>query len=175
MSTSQFLGMYELPSSQETDARTTEHMQGKRKRVFIGLRPPTIPENRFLTYATIESLLDIAHLPDRVVILVSDEDRQLEMARVIGQQHELLGIDPVHMDGIPGTETSAAFRDAVFGIPTISHSAFLQELALDLEVEEQRNASLPRRKIEKERDQISRKDGTVKEADIGVAGTDSED
>lgn len=139
------------------------------KMIFLGLRPPTMPENRFMTYVTIATILELASLPDRVAVLFSDSPEQLELARVIGQHSKAVGVFAIHLDGIPGATESVAFRDAVFGLDTVSHSVFISEMALELEVEAQRNAAKPARRIDKEVAQVRRANGDIKEADIGIA------
>lgn len=141
---------------------------------FVGVRPAVMPENRFLEYAVIDRALELAEVKPRTVILFESSDEQVRLAHLICQNQREIGVSLVHLDGIPGSELTAALRDAFFNLPVASHAAFISEIALDIEIDEQKKMS-SQRTIDREESRRTRSDGSVKDVEIGVVSPTSEE
>lgn len=171
MSVKQLLGMTLTDTESDSDLNPVDPNAVK---FFVGVRPAAMPENRFLEYAAIDRALELGEVRPRTVILFDSSNEQVRLARLICQNQREIGVSLVHLDGIPGSEITSALRDAFFGLPVASHAAFISEIALDIEIDEQKKVS-SQRAIDREESRRTRHDGSVKEVEIGVAPQSSEE
>lgn len=142
------------------------------KPIFVGAKPAEMPTNQLLKYATIQVVLDLYSVDPGTVVLFDQSAEGLELLQLVCQNMERIGVDCTYMQDVPATTDTAALREAVFGIPNVVYSIFLSELMMDVELANQRELSVPKRKIDQEMNQYTRKNGTVKEADIEVFDAD---
>jgi hypothetical protein len=173
MSVQQMIALIETKNDELTDNEGF-HTDPQALKLFVGVRPTIMPDNRFLSYATVDRLLEVANLPERTVVLFGADDAQVRLASVLCQHAIEIGVSLVLLDGIPDSEVTAGLKDAFFGLPSASHAAFISEMAMDEELALQRKATSGR-KIDEEEGRITRSDGTVKEVEIGVISIDEDE
>lgn len=162
-----------LENTSGSDGEGEQEVDPLAVKYFVGVRPAVMPDNRFLQYATVDRLLEVSNLPARTVIVFGSDDHQVRMATVLSRHMREMGVALTFLDGIPGSDLTPELKDAFFGLPVASHSAFISEMALDTELEDQRRATSTRR-IDQEEQRSRRSDGSVKKVEIGVYSDEDE-
>lgn len=131
-----------------------------RKMLFVSPSADKSPDDGVLTYSTLETVFDIADIPERSVITFRPD--QLPLLRCLCDNDSLFGLELRALTGLPETDYSADFDNAVWALDKVAYVPFISELRLASELDSQLQAQ-NETGYDRERVAYTRKSGEVKE------------
>lgn len=141
------------------------------KTLFVCPAGDELPSDGVLNYVTIETVFDLANVPDRSVVVIRPD--QLGILKCVAENTTVFKLDVRVLTGLPGAAYGTEFEAATWAFEKVAYAPFISELRVASEIESQLAAqSQSQHDAEKER--YSRKDGSVKEhrdftvASVGV-------
>lgn len=130
------------------------------KMLFVAPASDKSPDDGVLTYSTIESVFDVAAVPDRSVVIFRAD--QIAMLKCFCENEGLFGLEMRVLTGLPETDYTADFDNATWSLDRVSYLPFLSELRLASEMESQLSA-INETAYDREKAGYTRKTGLVKE------------
>lgn len=165
----------------EVEKASNEGKVKQPKMLFVGPAAAASPDDGVLTYSTIETLFDVANIPERSVVLFRDD--QTPVLKCLCENEALFGIEMRVLSGLPDTDYSVDFESASWALEKVAYIPFLSELRLAADMEQQL-AAQNSTTYDREKAAYTRKTGEVKEhrnfeviqsAHVVAEGGDDED
>lgn len=130
------------------------------KMIFVSPISEKSPDDGVLSYSTVESVFDLAAIPDRGVVTFRPD--QIEILKLVCENQTLFGLELSVLSGVPETDYSADFENATYAIDRVAYLPFLSELRLAAEIGAQLEAQ-EQTEYDREKATYTRKNGKVKE------------
>jgi len=131
----------------------------ERKALFVMPRTSELPNDGILEYVNAETVYDFSKLKPNVVVQI-DVDKY-DVLKLIAEHQVLFDVALRVLAGVPMTDYDPQFDQVTWNLERVAYAPLISELALEAEVEAQEkhaNAS----QHDREREQFTRADGTVK-------------
>lgn len=128
--------------------------------LFVAPSNGTSPDDGVLLYSTIETLFDVANVPERSVVLFRAD--QEAILKCLCENEALFGVELRVLGGLPETDYSVSFESATWALEKVAYVPFLSELRLAADLNQQleaQNATV----YDREKASYTRKSGEVKE------------
>lgn len=149
-----------LADHEDAQLSNSKETKEASKMLFVAPISENTPDDGVLLYSTVESLFDLAAIPDRTVVLFRPD--QTPMIKCLCDNPTLFDIELRALTGIPETDYSTEFDSVTWSLDRVAYLPFLSELRLaseigaQLEVETQTD-------YDREKAVYTRKTGLVKE------------
>lgn len=130
------------------------------KTVYFAPSPAELPDDGVLTYITVETAHDVISAPDRVVVLLRED--QLVFAQLVRDYGAALAMSAKTLTGLPAVSYSAAFDEAVYSFEKVAYAPFVTELTSEIEMAKDLEAQ-QRTAYDVEKASFTRANGTVKQ------------
>lgn len=147
-----------LSDSEELHSHGDE-LKPASKMLFVAPSNDKSPDDGVLTYSTVETLFDLANIPDRTVVLFRND--QTQTLKCVCDNSVLFDLELRVLTGLPETDYNADFESAVWSLDKVAYLPFLSELRLATEIEDQRAAN-QMTAYDREKVGYTRKSGAVK-------------
>nr|UQT02509.1 P7 [Red mite associated cystovirus] len=143
------------------------------KLILVAPSPDVLPEDGFLEYAVAADVKALIAAGDQTVLLFRESGSNLLKMLVEYQDEFELRVKV--LEGLPNVDYAIWFSQLTWSQDEVSYSGLLSELSLQSSAErELRENSLT--KHDRERAQVSRADGTVRDnTKFGIVGSDDDD
>lgn len=128
--------------------------------LFVGPASDKSPDDGILVYSTVETVFDIAKVPERSVVLFRPE--QTGLLKCLCENEALFGLELRVLTGLPEVDYSPDFDNATWALEKVAYLPFLSELRLAAELDDQlkaQNSTV----YDREKASYTRKTGSVKE------------
>lgn len=140
-------------------------------KIFVAPIGQAVPGDQVLAFTTVNDLRDIANIDSGTVVLF--DESQTSMLTTFSQNAADFGVEVRAMFGLPDVVYEAWFDNATFGVERVAFGAFVSELRAYKEAREQealRNES----GTDKEAKRYTKKDGSVRYADLSAVSAGEE-
>lgn len=128
--------------------------------LFVGPASDKSPDDGILVYSTVETVFDIAKVPERSVVLFRPD--QIGLLKCLCENEVLFGLELRVLTGLPEVDYSPDFDNATWALEKVAYLPFLSELRLAAELDDQlkaQNSTV----YDREKATYTRKTGAVKE------------
>lgn len=141
------------------------------KPLFVAPAPSSLPDDGVLQYVVITSIYELDSIEPRSCVLVADDMfASIELAVA---NPSIFGVRFACIRGLPGSAYTPEFDSSVWNTQSVSYNALISELNMVIQAEEAtRIGSMS--VYDKEREQYTRANGTVKDNTNFTLSDDSE-
>lgn len=153
-----------LPPSEQTDS-------APRKSHFVAPASNMLPDDGVLQYVEIASVYDVQKAPDRSVLLFKPDTYGI--LQVLAANTKLFEVSLVELVGLPGSEYTADFGKRVWNLEKSAYNSLIADIRVASDAAAILKAT-EQTTFDREKAQYTRKDGTVKQFDDFVIGSELE-
>lgn len=132
------------------------------KTVLVAPMPSVVHEDGLIVSRVCVATADILAAAEGEVLLFPESAS--ELLRMVVEYREVFGLHIVVMLGLPDADYAPWFDGIVWGIDSVSYSSVVSELSVERDAI-QKAAEKKKSQFEREREQISRADGSVRAND----------
>lgn len=154
------------------NADATKQQREEYPTLFVGPLGVSVPEDGMLNYVTVDKFVDVLGHPAGTVVLFRED--QAKLLAVLCQDSDVFERDVHAVYGLPATEYTRWFEEAVFAKPRVSYAPLISEIRNAREIEQVREAAAPRTVTEREDARTLTKSGLVRTHDDDSIGLASE-
>lgn len=141
--------------------------------------PNIVPVDSLVKFVLVETVADVLACPSNAVMMFPDD--KLELMQCMVEYKQLFGFVPHVLSGVPSSDYSVKWDSYSYSLERTAYESLINDL-----IEASRNASLlsdeSKTNYDKEKEQFTRKNGTVKElkgtslaTSEGVVSNDKDD
>lgn len=143
----------------------------KLKVLFVAPAPREVPQDGTLKYDVLTDIYDFSRFDARSCVLIADD--VLEIVELVTKHPVMFGVRLIRLEGVPNANYSVEYDAAVWNADRVSYNALISEINMVKEAEEA--AALGSMTVhQREKQQYSRADGTVKDNTNFVLSDDAE-
>lgn len=140
--------------------------------VFLSPMMNVVPEDGIMRYVTIESASDYCAVENGSVVMFRED--QADWLATVVERADFFDIGVIVLHGVPGLEYSDWFDAKTATLPKTAYSAYISEIRMAEEVALQSKAEHETR-YDRERNQRTRTDGSVRYGDFSAFDESEED